>query len=111
VTQQEDFLNGVLEAETLMDPRQLLTYLQQEEALAGRERKEHWGPRTLDLDILFYDDLILDEENLQIPHKDMANRDFVLRPLSDLAPYKRHPLTKKTVEEMLNELKEHHIIE
>ena len=56
---------------------------------AGRERKIHWGPRTLDLDIIFYDDLILDEEDLCIPHIDMQNRDFVLKPLNEITPYKR----------------------
>ncbi|MBQ9990144.1 MAG: 2-amino-4-hydroxy-6-hydroxymethyldihydropteridine diphosphokinase [Lachnospiraceae bacterium] len=109
--EQEDFINGVLEAETLLNPRQLLDYLHQLEAAAGRERKIHWGPRTLDLDILFYDKEVLEEEDLQIPHRDMANRDFVLIPLMQLAPCFRHPVLGKTVEEMAGELKERYVRE
>ena len=104
--EQEDFLNGVLEAETMMTPGQLLSYLHQLEAQAGRERRVHWGPRTLDLDILFYGKEIVEEEDLQIPHKDLANRDFVLMPMMQLAPFFIHPVTGKTVEEMAEELKE-----
>ena len=70
----------------------------------GRERKLHWGPRTLDLDIIFYDDLVYASEDLVIPHIDMENRYFVLKPLSELAPNFRHPITHKTVTQMLSEL-------
>ena len=59
----------------------------------------------MDLDIIFYDDWIVDLESLEIPHKDMQNRKFVLEPLAELAPFYRHPLTKKTVQQMLEELK------
>ena len=99
--EQDNFVNGVMEAETMLEPYELLDFLHELEANANRVRKQHWGPRTLDLDIIFYDDLILDEKDLQIPHKDMANRDFVLVPLAQLAGYKRHPLLKITVEEMV----------
>ena len=74
------------------------------EASEGRERKIHWGPRTLDLDIVFYDDLIYSSEDLVIPHVDMENRYFVLKPLCELAPYLCHPITHKTVTQMLSEL-------
>lgn len=107
--QQDDFVNGVMETETILEPYELLDYLHELESDAHRVREQHWGPRTLDLDIIFYDDLIIDEELLQIPHKDMKNRDFVLVPLAGLAPYKRHPLFKITVEEMVSNLKEHYI--
>ena len=107
--EQEDFINGVLEAQTLLNPRLLLECLQQLERQAGRERKQHWGPRTLDLDILFYDQEIVEEEGLIIPHRDMANRDFVLIPLMQLAPHLHHPVTGKTVEDMTRGLKEKHI--
>lgn len=107
--EQGDFVNGVVEAETMYTPQELLSYLHELEQKANRVRQQHWGPRTLDLDIIFYDDIILEEENLMIPHKDMKNRDFVLQPLAQLAPYKRHPLLKITVEEMLENLKEHYI--
>lgn len=102
--EQDEFLNGVLECKTLFSPYRLLEVLQEIEKQAGRERKIHWGPRTLDLDILFYDDGVYDSKELTIPHRDMANRDFVLQPMLQLAPYKRHPLTHKTIEEMWREL-------
>ena len=107
--EQDNFVNGVMEAETMLEPYELLDFLHELEANANRVRKQHWGPRTLDLDIIFYDDLILDEKDLQIPHKDMANRDFVLVPLAQLAGYKRHPLLKITVEEMVKNLEEYYI--
>lgn len=109
--EQDVFVNGVLETETMLEPYELLEYLHELEAKASRVRIQHWGPRTLDLDIIFYDDLILDEKELQIPHKDMKNRDFVLVPLAQLAGYKKHPVLKITVEEMVNNLKEHYISE
>ena len=66
----------------------------------------HWGPRTLDLDIIFYDKLVYEDENLIIPHIDMQNRDFVLKPLAELCPNYRHPVFGKTVSQLLGELKE-----
>jgi len=104
--EQDTFLNGCLELRTLLTPQELLESLHQIEAKAGRERLVHWGPRTLDLDIIFYDDMICQDDNLCIPHVDMQNRDFVLKPLHQIAPYKRHPGNGKTVHEMLSELLE-----
>lgn len=104
VTDQDDFVNACLKLRTLLSPRELLTELHRIEQNAGRERTLRWGPRTLDLDILFYDDLILGDPDLCIPHVDLANRDFVLRPLCQIAPYLRHPVTGKTVWEMQNTL-------
>lgn len=101
---QEDFFNGVLELDTILSPKELLAYLQKLEADAGRERKIHWGPRTLDLDIIFYENIILDLSDLVIPHEDMQNREFVLMPMNDIAPYYRHPLFGKTVKTLLGEL-------
>lgn len=104
MTEQEDFLNGCLELETLLTPGELLAELNRIEMEAGRERRIHWGPRTLDLDILFYDDRIIQENNLCVPHVDLHRRKFVLKPLAQIAPYKRHPVYGKTVTEMLREL-------
>lgn len=102
--EQENFVNGMFEIRTLLTPEELLRELHKIETSEGRERKIHWGPRTLDLDIIFYDDLIYSSEDLVIPHVDMENRYFVLKPLSELAPNFRHPITHKTVAQMLAEL-------
>ena len=82
----------------------MLKELNRIEKEAGRERIIHWGPRTLDLDILLYDDIILEEDDLCIPHVEMHKRSFVLEPLAEIAPYKRHPVYGKTVREMLEEI-------
>ena len=108
--EQDDFYNSVFCMDTLYSPIELLTRLQQEEKEAGRERLIKWGPRTLDLDILYYDDLILERDHLRIPHVDMTNRDFVLLPLSEIAPYKRHPILGLTTQELLGRLKESYIL-
>ncbi len=102
--EQEDFLNGALEIETLLGPEELLEVLHEIEQGAGRERIIHWGPRTLDLDILFYDRICYESEDLVIPHPDLENRLFVLKPLSTIAPYWRHPATGRTVRELLHSL-------
>ncbi len=104
VTEQDVFLNGALMMRTLLTPEELLDCLHEIEAAAGRVRTLRWGPRTLDLDILLYDDLILDTEDLHIPHIDMQNRDFVLKPLAQIAPYKRHPVLNRTIGQLEEEL-------
>lgn len=104
VTEQPDFLNGMLQIRTLFTPTELLNKLNEIEAAANREREIHWGPRTLDMDIIFYDNLVMDTEQLTIPHADMQNREFVLRPLMELAPWYRHPVLGKTVKELLENL-------
>lgn len=104
VTDQPDFLNACLKLRTLLYPEELLKELNRIEKEAGRERIIHWGPRTLDLDILLYDDIVLEEDDLCIPHVEMHKRSFVLEPLAEIAPYKRHPVYGKTVREMLEEI-------
>lgn len=102
--EQPDFQNGCVAFETYMEPEELLAFLNQIEAELKRERVLRWGPRTIDLDILFYDDLVYNSETLTIPHIDMQNRMFVLEPLFELCPYFRHPLLGKSVEQMRAEL-------
>ena len=104
--EQDVFLNSALELRTLLFPEELLALLNQIEAEAGRERTIHWGPRTLDLDILFYDDCVIDTPSLTIPHIDLQNRDFVLIPMVQLAPYYRHPVLNQTMSQLLNKLKD-----
>lgn len=104
--EQEDFLNGAVELETLYGPEELLHVMQEIEQAAGRERKVHWGPRTLDLDLIFYDKLVMETEELVLPHPDMENRTFVLAPLCELNGNFRHPLLKKTMRQLLRELEE-----
>lgn len=104
VTDQDDFLNGAVKLETLLSPIELLELLHKAEDNAGRIRKEHWGPRTLDMDILLYDDDVISGPDLTIPHPDMCNRDFVLRPLKSIAPNAYHPVYRKTASQLLDEL-------
>ena len=103
--EQDDFLNGCLELETILSAHELLDLLHDIENKAGRVREERWGPRTLDLDIIFYDDSIISDDKLRVPHADMRNRDFVLKPLSEIAPDMLHPVYRKTVSELMDELK------
>ena len=102
--EQDDFLNAAMDIETLYDPEELLDALHVIEQAARRERLIHWGPRTLDLDILFYDDLVQDDPALILPHPDLHNRDFVLGPMTELAPNFVHPVLHKTMKQLLNEL-------
>jgi 2-amino-4-hydroxy-6-hydroxymethyldihydropteridine diphosphokinase len=83
---QHAYLNCVVELNTSQSPRELLAAAQALETAAGRVREERWGPRTLDVDVLLVDDLVVDEPDLVVPHPRMWERDFVLVPLADLAP-------------------------
>ncbi len=103
-TDQDDFLNGVVKLETLLSPYELLDVLHKVENAAGRIRREHWGPRTLDLDILLYDEITIAEDDLVIPHPDMANRDFVLRVFKEIAPNVIHPVLGKSISQLFTEL-------
>ena len=104
VIDQDEFLNGALKMRTLLTPEELLERLHQLEQKANRERIIHWGPRTLDLDILFYDQEIIDSPTLHIPHTDLQNRTFVLIPMNQIAPYLRHPVLNQTISQLLDSL-------
>lgn len=101
---KEEFLNSCMAVKTLLTPHELLERLHEIEQAADRKRLVHWGDRTLDLDILLYDDLVMESEDLTIPHVEMHRRSFVLDPLSQIAPYKKHPVLQKTVMQLRSEM-------
>jgi 2-amino-4-hydroxy-6-hydroxymethyldihydropteridine diphosphokinase len=86
VVDQPSFLNGAVAVETTRDPRALLELLLEIERSLGRVRRERWGPRTVDLDLLLYGDVVVDEPGLSVPHPHLHERRFVLEPLAELAP-------------------------
>jgi len=104
--QQDDYYNAVLQVRVTCSPVELLRLCQDVEHRAGRERLQHWGPRTLDLDILLYADKIINTSELQVPHPRMCQRRFVLEPLATLAPQLVHPVAGKRVAELLQLLPE-----
>jgi 2-amino-4-hydroxy-6-hydroxymethyldihydropteridine diphosphokinase len=97
---QPSFLNAVLQLDTELAPAELFMQIKMIEKKVGRGAGEHWGPRELDIDILIYDGLVIDQGGLKVPHPDIEQRNFVLIPLRDIAPDLVHPVTGLTVTEM-----------
>jgi 2-amino-4-hydroxy-6-hydroxymethyldihydropteridine diphosphokinase len=105
VTEQPAFLNLAVKGYTDLAPAELLVYLKELEARIGRKESVRYGPRKIDLDILFYDDWVIENPpHLHIPHPRMIERGFVLHPLADIAPNFHHPILKQTVRELLADL-------
>lgn len=104
--EQEDFMNSCVRVQTIRNPKELLHFINSIETKANRERKIHWGPRTLDVDILLFDHMVYQSDNLNIPHIDMTNREFVLEPLTELAPNYIHPVLQKSIKQIYAKLKE-----
>ncbi|MCO4097383.1 2-amino-4-hydroxy-6-hydroxymethyldihydropteridine diphosphokinase [Macrococcoides canis] len=98
---QDDFLNGAAIVETNLTPISFLNEIQRIELELGRERKIHWGPRTIDLDVLLMDDVVIEHERLKVPHPFMHERSFVLIPLAEIAPEAVHPVLNKKIKELV----------
>ncbi len=105
VKDQPPFINMAVEVETALLPEDLLEKLKAIETTMGREKTYRWGPRVIDLDILFYDDLVVDTGSLRIPHPRLHERTFVLEPLSEIAPEFIHPVMGRSIKELLGGVK------
>ena len=104
VTDQPGFVNAVCQVETELAPLELLRLLLSIEQEMGRVRLRRWGERNIDLDLLLYEDAVLESEELTLPHPDMQNRDFVLIPLAEIAGEVVHPVIGKSIRDLKNEL-------
>lgn len=109
-TDQDWFINAALEARTSLNPSELLQELLSIEKNMGRERLEKWGPRIIDLDLLFYDDRVESSGELTVPHPEIHFRKFVLAPLCEISGNIMHPVLKKNVQQLLEELPDHQTV-
>ena len=105
-TSQDWFINGVIKIETYLEPLELLRHLKEIESRLGRKETFQWGPRAIDLDILLFDEKEIQVEGLQIPHPFLQERQFVLIPLAEIDRSLIHPVLKKTIGELLDDLTE-----
>lgn len=105
-TNQPDFINTVVTGTTDLKPQELLSFLKQTELRVGRVERFRWGPREIDIDIIFYDTVVMQSQSLTIPHPEFANRDFVLQPLCDLNVSLIDPKSKQSVRQLLDNLPE-----
>lgn len=110
-TGQDWFVNGVIKIETDLTAHDLLRALKGIESRMGRQETFRWGPRVIDLDLLFYDEEHIQSEEIQIPHPRLHERQFVLVPLAEIDPGLVHPVLKKTVKDLLASLKEEQGVE
>ncbi|GAB4187523.1 MAG: 2-amino-4-hydroxy-6-hydroxymethyldihydropteridine diphosphokinase [Calditrichia bacterium] len=104
ITEQDDFLNAAIQIETSKNPLELLQFLLNIEKTMGRVRGKKWGPRIIDLDIIFFDHLVVNEPELIIPHPDYKNRNFVLLPLADIMPDFVPPGEFETIEALTKKI-------
>ena len=111
VTDQPAFLNAVVLGTTALEPLALLWTVKAMESTIGRQPTFRYGPRVIDIDILFLNDIVMDTPELVLPHRRMGERDFVLRPLCDIASEWRHPHTGQTARDMLGQLTDTHMID
>lgn len=110
-TNQQDFYNQVLEVETFLTPRECLIAVLKAELDMGRVRHEKWAPRTIDIDILFFNDMVIDEADLKIPHPLLHKRRFTLEPLSEIAPGLVHPVLQTDIITLLNTCEDISVVE
>ncbi len=107
---QENFYNAVIFLQTSMELLELFDFTKSVEKIIGRIKRVNWGPREIDLDILLFNEMVFESENITIPHKDLLNRDFVLIPLLEIEDKLVHPKTKKELSYYLRKLKESYIV-
>jgi 2-amino-4-hydroxy-6-hydroxymethyldihydropteridine diphosphokinase len=108
--EQNNFINSVIKISTKLTPHELFEELKSIEQKIGRAEREKWGPREIDLDILFYNDLIISGEIITLPHKGIIYRDFVMTPILEIEPEKVHPVFNKKIIDLNKELKTKYII-
>ncbi len=109
-TDEPNYLNQVVQVNTMLSARQILDNILQIETRMGRVREEKWGSRIIDIDILFYKQDIINEPGLIVPHPELHNRRFTLEPLSEIAPDLEHPILKKSIFQLKIELKDNLIV-